>query len=422
MRAAIRTTLLVVLFVWGATVSVQAATCYVAQGAPNASDENPGTQEEPWKTLTHAAETAATGDTVYVKAGTYRERLTLEGEGVTIQAFEDDSVVVEPDHQVMVIDPGTWKKAPERECVYTRDEKVGEGAKTCLLRVDGLAVAFEVTQGSRSEMISGRGEFRKVELDRVLEDDEGRRWTVDREGNLYVNLGGEDPAEHRVELIKAGRGGVSVSGKDCRVKGLEFRFCGLSVAGQGNIVEDCSVWKSTGAGWSAGWGDGSCGVSGPNVVRRCTFYRCSTIGVGTNAVFEENLVLGGQRWVREQEPPRRPRSFSAPSGARLSVPGTGTTFSSATTWLRTRPSGATGTTACVTGCTCTAIPSGRTGRGRSTTRPTAMTPSFCTTPSWRTARTSTPGADTGSCSARHTAASWPTICAWTMSTLGSARP
>ena len=89
MRAAIRTILGFVLLVWGAAVSVQAATYYVAQEAPNASDKNPGTEEAPWKTLTHAAETAAKGDTVYVKAGTYRERLKLEGERVTIQAFGD---------------------------------------------------------------------------------------------------------------------------------------------------------------------------------------------------------------------------------------------------------------------------------------------------------------------------------------------
>jgi len=301
-----------VLVVWAMAASAEAATYYVAREAPNASDENPGTEQEPWKTLTHAAETAAKGATVYVKAGTYRGRVELEGERVTIQAFGDDSVVVEPDHQVTVIDPGTWRKAPDRECVYTRDEKVGQGAKTCLLRVDGLALAFEVTQGSRSELISGRGEFRKVELDRLLEDDEGRRWTVDREGNLYVNLGGDDPADHCVELIQAGRGGLTVRGKDCRVKGLQLRLCGLSVGGEHNIVEDCSVWKSTGAGWSAGWGDGGCGVSGPNVVRRCTFYRCETIGIGTNAVFEENLVLGGQRWVREQEPPQAPHQLFSP--------------------------------------------------------------------------------------------------------------
>jgi hypothetical protein len=300
-----------VLLLWAAA-SVQAATYYVAQGALNASDQNPGTEQEPWKSLTHAAETVAKGDTVYVRAGTYRERMTLQGEGVTVQAFGDDSVVVEPAHQVTVIDPATWRKAPGRERAYTRDEKVGPEAKTCLLRVDGLALAFEVTQGSRRELISGSGEYRSVELERMLEDDEGQRWTVDREGNLYVNLGGEGPASHRVELIKAGPGGVSVGGKGCHVKGLQLRFCGLSVGGQDNIVEDCSVWKSTGAGWSAGWGDAGCGVSGSNVVRRCTFYRCETIGIGTTSVFEENLVVGGQRWVPEQEPPQAPHQLFSP--------------------------------------------------------------------------------------------------------------
>jgi len=313
MRVAIRALLGSVLLVWGAAMSAGAATYYVALGAPNASDQNPGTEQEPWKSLTHAAETVAKGDTVYVKAGTYRERLELRGEGVTILAFGDDGVVVEPAHQVTVIDPGTWRKVPGRDCVYTRDQKVEQGVGAWLLRVDGLAVAFEVTQGVRREFTSPIGETRVVTVDRTLEDDDGRRWTFDREGNLYVNLGGEDPARHRVELIQAGPGGVTARGKDCRVKGLELRFCGISVGGQGNIVEDCVVLKATSGGWSGGgWGDGGCGVSGPNVVRRCTFYRCETIGIGTNSVFEENLVLGGQRWVPEQEPPQAPRQLFSP--------------------------------------------------------------------------------------------------------------
>ena len=50
------------------TTSVLSATYYVAQDEPNSSDENPGSEQQPWKTLTPAAETAQEGDTVYIKA------------------------------------------------------------------------------------------------------------------------------------------------------------------------------------------------------------------------------------------------------------------------------------------------------------------------------------------------------------------
>lgn len=50
-----------------------AATYYVDQGHPNASDSNPGTAEDsPWLTLARAM-TVTAGDTVYVKNGIYKE-------------------------------------------------------------------------------------------------------------------------------------------------------------------------------------------------------------------------------------------------------------------------------------------------------------------------------------------------------------
>ena len=51
-----------------------AADYFVDQGHLQASDDNAGTEEEaPWLTLVHAVETAAAGDTVWIKSGTYTE-------------------------------------------------------------------------------------------------------------------------------------------------------------------------------------------------------------------------------------------------------------------------------------------------------------------------------------------------------------
>lgn len=51
-----------------------AATYYVDQSNPSASDSNPGTEPLPWKTLYKAAATLVAGDTVLVKQGTYDAR------------------------------------------------------------------------------------------------------------------------------------------------------------------------------------------------------------------------------------------------------------------------------------------------------------------------------------------------------------
>ena len=59
--------LLICLF----ATAVSATTYYVDKNHPQASDENPGTEDLPWKTINHAAEVLQAGDTVLVKEGRY---------------------------------------------------------------------------------------------------------------------------------------------------------------------------------------------------------------------------------------------------------------------------------------------------------------------------------------------------------------
>jgi len=54
------------------------ATYYVAR---NGSDVNPGTEAQPWRTIRKAAVTLIAGDTVYIKTGTYKERVAPENSG-----------------------------------------------------------------------------------------------------------------------------------------------------------------------------------------------------------------------------------------------------------------------------------------------------------------------------------------------------
>jgi len=59
------------LLIFFFTASVNAAIYYVDQNHPLASDNNPGTEDLPWKTINHAAEVLQAGDTVLVKEGRY---------------------------------------------------------------------------------------------------------------------------------------------------------------------------------------------------------------------------------------------------------------------------------------------------------------------------------------------------------------
>ena len=60
---------------------VRTATYMVDQAAPGAADTNPGTEEKPFKTVQRAADVVKTGDTVYVMAGKYDERVKVKTGG-----------------------------------------------------------------------------------------------------------------------------------------------------------------------------------------------------------------------------------------------------------------------------------------------------------------------------------------------------
>jgi len=60
---------------------VQAAIYVVDQAAPGAADTNPGTEEQPFKTVQHAADAARPGDTIYIMAGKYDERVRVKAGG-----------------------------------------------------------------------------------------------------------------------------------------------------------------------------------------------------------------------------------------------------------------------------------------------------------------------------------------------------
>lgn len=68
--------------------------------APGGSDANPGTESQPWLTIQHAAETVVAGDTVYIKAGTYREHIELQNSGspghyIVYTAYPGDVITID---------------------------------------------------------------------------------------------------------------------------------------------------------------------------------------------------------------------------------------------------------------------------------------------------------------------------------------
>jgi hypothetical protein len=71
------------------------ATYYVA---PNGDDNNPGTEAQPWRAIGKAAATLVSGDTVYIRAGTYQERVVPQNSGsdyITYIAYPEERVTID---------------------------------------------------------------------------------------------------------------------------------------------------------------------------------------------------------------------------------------------------------------------------------------------------------------------------------------
>jgi len=68
--------------------------------APTGNDANPGTLAQPWRTIQHAADTLTAGDTVYIRAGTYPERVLPQHSGspgneITYAAYPGETATMD---------------------------------------------------------------------------------------------------------------------------------------------------------------------------------------------------------------------------------------------------------------------------------------------------------------------------------------
>ena len=79
-------------------VRAAGVTYYVAV---NGSDANPGTLDQPWQTIQHAADSVSAGDTVQVRGGTYNETVSINVSGsdaggyITFQNYSGETAILD---------------------------------------------------------------------------------------------------------------------------------------------------------------------------------------------------------------------------------------------------------------------------------------------------------------------------------------
>jgi len=290
MKSAIHRLVVSVLLMWAATACAQAAICCVDQGAPNASDENLGTEEQPWKTLGKSAESAVAGDTVWIKAGIYRETLRVKNSGepgkpIVFQAFGEHPVfITSPKYAVT-----GWQKVEGSKNIYEAPQpEVNNPTKTVpafLLAVDGKAVSGPAP-GPGAPYHIGLNGFTEV-------TDETVNCFIVQDNKIRLNIGGDNPADHEVEAVPRSFCGVELEGSYLVVRGLRMFDVSGGVLNRGeyNLAEDCVAEEL----WSDSPWDGAFSLGGKfGVVRRCAAVNTRQVAFssgGPGDVIEECLAV-----------------------------------------------------------------------------------------------------------------------------------
>jgi hypothetical protein len=88
---------------------VNAADNYYVDGTNGNDQTGDGSFSDPWETIQKAADTADAGDTVYIRAGTYRETVTpansgTSGNPITFKPYNDETVTISGTDEVT----GSW--------------------------------------------------------------------------------------------------------------------------------------------------------------------------------------------------------------------------------------------------------------------------------------------------------------------------
>lgn len=227
-----------------------AAEYHVDQKSPTASDDNAGTPQRPWKTISKSAEVLQPGDTVVIHAGVYREHVQPARGGtaeapITYCAADGEEVVLTGADVIdgwTAVGNGVWKKEPwtHRFPTHPNDEKH---------RLIG-----------RCEQVICQAELLK-QVERREEMPAGSFFADTDNKVLYVRLPGDrDPNQAKVEasvrpVCFGPRGSRAVD--HLRLRGLTVRYAAnkaqygaLAVRGDYWLVEDCLVEWTNGNGMS----------------------------------------------------------------------------------------------------------------------------------------------------------------------------
>ena len=173
-------------------------TYYVS---PGGNDANPGSQTRPWRTIAKANSAAQAGDTIYIMAGTYAERLRPARSGtvsawITFAAYPGQSVTLEG----AGLNLGTWSGLVDlsgRSYILVRGLTVQNSSVAGLLADGSQHIIFQ-NNHTRHSAGSGIGVWGSVDVRVTGNDVEDSNFGGGNEALTVSNTGPFELASNRV--------------------------------------------------------------------------------------------------------------------------------------------------------------------------------------------------------------------------------
>ncbi len=244
--------------------------------AIDGSNDNPGTENRPWKSVQYAMDRAAPGAIIYLGPGTFHEQVRIQRSGeekapITIEGARDsEGRRLSRIDGGEYIDPTTWVPAPEigpnvyRNHTLPYEPQIVTVADQFLAHVhrshDGTAFPF----GSAMQVIAWPEDYRLSERNLLVTRRIGegfRFW--DALGGLYVHhpdenqgitylrlteMAGETDPRKRNDIAISEGGGVITLDNAAHIilRGLEVTQgdVGIRIVGEGarnNLIDDCYI-------------------------------------------------------------------------------------------------------------------------------------------------------------------------------------
>ena len=311
---------------------------YVDCKHPQASDENDGSREYPFRTIQAAADAAEPGTHVIIMPGEYREcvRPRRGGEGpdhmIVYEAAEKGTVIIKASEEITEFMPSNdWRlfdfdQSPEetkgvRVWCHRLKPAMFQGYNPfCAVNIlhDRLFIEYEKTDMTpylnRRGMVFCDGKpLRQVALYNHMSREEGTYWVEANGQTVHFRLfGDEEPQNHRIEITCREQcfapeepflSYIKVKGIVCAhaAMGAPVPQRGAISAYRGHhwVIEDCTIDWANAVGIDVGaecWHHEfdptrTCGHS---VIRRCHIKDAGVCGIAglfaTHMLIEDNLI------------------------------------------------------------------------------------------------------------------------------------